>query len=390
MRKGDFSCGEAIAKPARDNPKIEISYHTEVVRVEGGTTLQRAVFRDNRTEETWEYNAKPDEKFGIWGQTIHGLVKDNEFTVIYPSKDEREYGTISLAKRRFDTPFSDGFVFSGHAGKSVSPLLCSYQEFTLNAELDFTGEIEIAFDYSGILGPNMHCSDAEPHRQSLSSYYSVVLNQDGRYKFIRKDKDSHETVVFDGKNQGRIKNIRIVNNSSQCLVFINNSKAGEAEVRITEPNPVTIIAHEFTVLSCTKFEMEGMQYPYRLRYNSLEAILNAGRLINEFKRDESLHFMTDECYTTEGEVSVKWNFIGDGFCIFSPKSPDLGAMEIWLDGTFITTVSLYSVMKASSQIVFTSHSLEFGRHCVQIKPHTGRIAVDVFECRGEKYTAVIR
>jgi thioredoxin reductase (NADPH) len=66
MRKGDFSCSEAIAKPARENPKIEISYHTEVVRVEGGTTLQRAVFRDNRTEETWEYNAKPGEKFGMF------------------------------------------------------------------------------------------------------------------------------------------------------------------------------------------------------------------------------------------------------------------------------------------------------------------------------------
>jgi thioredoxin reductase (NADPH) len=66
MRKGDFSCSEAIAKPARENPKIEISYHTEVVRVEGGTTLQRAVFRDNRTENTWEYNAKPGEKFGMF------------------------------------------------------------------------------------------------------------------------------------------------------------------------------------------------------------------------------------------------------------------------------------------------------------------------------------
>jgi thioredoxin reductase (NADPH) len=86
MRKGDFSCSEAIAKPARENPKIEISYHTEVVRVEGDTALRRAVFRDNRTDETWEYNAKPGEKFGMFifagylpaTSLLKGKVKLNE------------------------------------------------------------------------------------------------------------------------------------------------------------------------------------------------------------------------------------------------------------------------------------------------------------------------
>ena len=66
MRKGDFSCSEAIARPAKEHPGIEISYHTEVVRVEGDTALRRAVFKDNRTEETWEYTAKPGETFGMF------------------------------------------------------------------------------------------------------------------------------------------------------------------------------------------------------------------------------------------------------------------------------------------------------------------------------------
>lgn len=86
MRKGDFSCSKAIAKPAKEHPKIDISYHTEVVRVEGDTALRRAVFRDNRTEETWEYNAKPGEKFGMFifagylpaTSLLQGKVKLNE------------------------------------------------------------------------------------------------------------------------------------------------------------------------------------------------------------------------------------------------------------------------------------------------------------------------
>ncbi len=66
MRKDDFSCSEAIARPAKEHPQIEISYHTEVVRVEGDTALRRAVFRDNRTQDTWEYSAKPGETFGMF------------------------------------------------------------------------------------------------------------------------------------------------------------------------------------------------------------------------------------------------------------------------------------------------------------------------------------
>ena len=66
MRKGDFSCVEAIARPAKEHPKIQISYHTEIIRVEGDTALRKAVFKDNRTRETWEYNAATGDTFGVF------------------------------------------------------------------------------------------------------------------------------------------------------------------------------------------------------------------------------------------------------------------------------------------------------------------------------------
>ncbi len=66
MRKGGFSCAESIARPAKEHPKIEISYHTEIIRVEGDTALRKAVFRNNRTKETWEYNAAPGDTFGVF------------------------------------------------------------------------------------------------------------------------------------------------------------------------------------------------------------------------------------------------------------------------------------------------------------------------------------
>ena len=66
VREDDFTCGDAIAHHAKEHPKIRVSYHTEVVGVEGDTSLSRAVFRDNHTQKTWEYSVAPGEKFGMF------------------------------------------------------------------------------------------------------------------------------------------------------------------------------------------------------------------------------------------------------------------------------------------------------------------------------------
>ncbi len=66
MRKGDFSCPEAVARPAKEHPKIQISYNTEIIKVEGDTALRKAVFQSNKTKEIWEYNAEAGDHFGVF------------------------------------------------------------------------------------------------------------------------------------------------------------------------------------------------------------------------------------------------------------------------------------------------------------------------------------
>lgn len=330
----------------------------------------------------WHSRMLTDEQYGIWGQTIHGFVRENEFFVMYPAKDEIGYGTLSVAKRKWDEPFSDGFTFSGHAGKSISPLLAAYKDFTLNAELDYSGTIEIAFDYSGILGPDRHCSDASPHEQSFSSYYAMVLNETGEYRFIKKDKCSNELVIFNGFSESKIKSVTIVNLQNNIKVFINGAEAGQASVTTTQ-NPIAIVAREFSVLNCSKFEVLGDKAPFALKFNSLDAILNAGQLIENWTKDNTLKFQTKECLTGKGNIKAKWNFIGDSFNIYSPKSHMLGVMEVWVDGCLFGKVSLKSEINEASQIVYCVSTLEFGYHCVEVRPFTGKIAVDILEAGGD-------
>ena len=67
VRKGQFRCEKILADQVLSHPKIEVKFHTEIVKAYGGQTLQGAVFKNNQTGELIEYQvSKEDGKFGIF------------------------------------------------------------------------------------------------------------------------------------------------------------------------------------------------------------------------------------------------------------------------------------------------------------------------------------
>lgn len=68
VRKDFVRCADSIEEKAKANPKIEIKFRTELLEVKGDGMVQSAVFKNNQTNETWEYNANEDD--GIFGVFI--------------------------------------------------------------------------------------------------------------------------------------------------------------------------------------------------------------------------------------------------------------------------------------------------------------------------------
>ncbi len=329
----------------------------------------------------WHSRDISDEKYGIWGQTINGFVDEEsgDFTVMYPSKDERNFGTLSVASRKWEQPFSDGFTFSGHAGKSISILLNSYKDFSLDADIKFTGTVEIAFDYDGILGLNTHSSDATLHRQTLTSYYSVTLDESGNCKFIKKDKLGNETVIESAKTESPAENIRIENVRGNIRIFINKKCLIEQQTEISSARPIAIIAHEFSILNCSSFKVSGEMFECRYKLNSYDAIMGGGQVLSDWEKYTDSECISEDVYISDKNVFAKWNFIGKGFQIYSPKGKKFGAVEIWVDGYFYSTINLYSDESRNSDVIYSIRDLKNGRHCVVLRPKSGCIAVDTIE-----------
>lgn len=66
MRGDDFTCAKSAAEPALENPQITVLRNTEVVSVEGDTSLRSIRYRNNKTGEEGVYRAPEGDTFGVF------------------------------------------------------------------------------------------------------------------------------------------------------------------------------------------------------------------------------------------------------------------------------------------------------------------------------------
>lgn len=84
IREPDFTCAEMTANQAKNNPKIDIVYNTEVKEISGDGLLQQAIFVNNETGEETVFDA-PEED-GSFGMFVFAGNKPN--TDIFKEKIE--------------------------------------------------------------------------------------------------------------------------------------------------------------------------------------------------------------------------------------------------------------------------------------------------------------
>ena len=66
VRKDKFRCADSVVEHLSKNEKIEIYYNTELIEAGGDGMLSFAKIKNNKTGETWEYNAEKGSTFGIF------------------------------------------------------------------------------------------------------------------------------------------------------------------------------------------------------------------------------------------------------------------------------------------------------------------------------------
>ncbi len=65
-REPEFTCAKTVADKALNNPKIQVKFNTEIIEANGDTQLRSVKFKNNKTNETFEYKAEEGKTFGIF------------------------------------------------------------------------------------------------------------------------------------------------------------------------------------------------------------------------------------------------------------------------------------------------------------------------------------
>ena len=334
----------------------------------------------------WHAHDHPDEHFGIWGQTIHGFIEDNQYVVMHASRNAEDLGTLGVAIRDAGTPHSDGFTMTSHVSPSVSPLKASYGEFTLKAELTFKGTADICFDYLGTLGPNQSTADASVSKASLCNYHAIRLCGDScSLVTVCSDKSviTHASTDISGS---KISLELSRDKSGRVSARINGQQLCDCLQLANDASPIAVALDSFSRIECSSFEIEGDALPYTWKWNAEDALLGAGQYFPEptvYSPDAdiapNIWHRTDNGYVGEGNIRAKWNLHGNSFEVNLYKHQGFGTANIFIDGVLHGSIDLCGAGTAKYMI----SGLYQGAHSVTVEPEHGRIGILGIRAFGE-------
>ncbi|MDD6189102.1 MAG: thioredoxin-disulfide reductase [Clostridiales bacterium] len=118
VRRDELSCTKTIAEELMAEPKIEIKYSTELMRVSGETKMETAEFKNNKTGENWSYRSSDGEKFGIF--VFVGYEPESALFAGQLELDERGY---ILADERLHTNIPGVFAAGDVRAKELRQII---------------------------------------------------------------------------------------------------------------------------------------------------------------------------------------------------------------------------------------------------------------------------
>lgn len=97
VREEDFTCAGFVADEAKNHPKINVLYETEVDSVSGDSVLRTIRYHSNATGKITEYHAEENDTFGVFvfagyepeTALIRDIVKLNEYGYVITDKNQK-------------------------------------------------------------------------------------------------------------------------------------------------------------------------------------------------------------------------------------------------------------------------------------------------------------
>jgi hypothetical protein len=334
----------------------------------------------------WHSDDREAEHFGIWGQTFSGFVDaQGTLQVMFPSRDAEGRGTINLARRPWKEPFRKrGFVLSGHQGPAFTLLKEAYDDFTLEADLELRGTLRLLLDYAAPLEPNTPSSDATLHPLMNTRHLALEFAPE-QWRLLWQEVSEQTETLASGKLEGRRRRtLRIERRDNRLVVNLDRRElwAGSLPIggRAAKTGVLGLGLEPNSHLVVERFQIEGTPKPARTSFLWTEALLGAGESLADWTETSDAGFRFGSGAVSKApSARVKWNIVGCGLQLWSPRGPGFGSAEVRVDGKVAATLDLHADEQARSQPVWSVEGLPAVPHAVVLVAKSGLFPVDCLE-----------
>jgi hypothetical protein len=327
----------------------------------------------------WHSIPASNEYEGIWGQTITGYVdKTDTFRVMFPSLDNRDFGTINTASRSWTHGYREkGFYLSGHKAKSVSYLYEEYRQPVLNIQLKSKGNFSIIFDAGSPLGPDAPTANNSIHQLAFSDQKRIEINND-HWELMRvNQKNQIETIAAGTYISKDFCTINFDFKKDKRLLTINGSVVWTGNID-EYGGHIGVCCEAHSYIDVTSFKVKGETKKPSFTWLYTELLQGAGNKMSDWKevKNDTLYTYGIGAETDKPGTRVKLNFTGTRFTVYSPMKPGFGKIRLMVDGGREVILDGYSRKPRASGILYESGALTSGKHAVVMELISGIMGVD--------------
>ena len=129
VRKDSLQCERVLARQVCSNPRIEIRFHTELIRAFGEQVLTGAVLKDNKTGKTYVYTApEEDGAFGVFVFVGHQPASG-----VFTGQVEMDKAGYILTDERMETNLPGVFAAGDVRAKELRQLVTAASDGAIAA-----------------------------------------------------------------------------------------------------------------------------------------------------------------------------------------------------------------------------------------------------------------
>ena len=331
----------------------------------------------------WHARWRPDEAYGLWGQTLAGTVStDGTLNVLFPSRTQANgAGVIAGASRPWKKPLrTSGFTLSAHGAATVTAIHAAYADFKLDTRFNLHGsKARFAWGFGGRLGADGR-ADGKPDKRGWWNQDALEIGG-GKWSVLHVDAEGRETVYTTGALAEHSEHhVTIERRADSASITVDGMAIWSGKTPSTAPAPLALLLAPASNLEVLRFEVAGKPQPAKHLWLASEAISGAGIAEGTYTRAVGADWHAGSGAVCRSPFErAKWNFRGKGFRLWMPTGLEYGKVTVLLDGVPAGVIDLHAQTPGASSVVLERSNLAGTYHAVTLKSDNHPLPLDCLE-----------